>query len=75
MTYSDSLSRIKRNTNPAFWNAEDIEHYNNIVNALEKQIPKKLICIKTEKCCPICKDGICLIGDDGNYGNYCLNCG
>jgi hypothetical protein len=43
MTYSDSLHRIKRNTNPTFWNAEDIEHYNNIVNAIEKQIPKKPI--------------------------------
>ena len=41
MTYLDSLSRIKRNINPKFWNTEDIEHYNNIVNAIEKQIPKK----------------------------------
>jgi hypothetical protein len=44
-------------------------------NALEKQIPKKLICIEIEKCCPVCKEGICLIGDDGNYGNYCYKCG
>ena len=42
--------------------------------ALEKQIPKKLICIEIEKCCPICKEGICLIGDDGNYGNYFFHC-
>lgn len=46
-----------------------------IIEALEKQVPKKLICIEVEKCCPICKEGICLIGDDGNYGNHCLNCG
>ena len=44
-------------------------------SALEKQIPKKLICIDIEKCCPVCKEGICLIRDDGNYGNYCTNCG
>ena len=44
-------------------------------DALEKQIPKKLICIEIEQCCPICKEGICFIGDDGNYGNHCLNCG
>ena len=43
-------------------------------NALEKQIPKKLICVEIEKCCPVCKEKICLIGDDGNYGNYCYNC-
>ena len=43
--------------------------------ALEKQIPKKLLYIGIEQCCPVCKDGICLIGDDGCYGNYCANCG
>lgn len=48
---------------------------NIAINALEKQTPKKLICIEIEKCCPVCKEGICLIGDDGNYGNYCSNCG
>lgn len=45
------------------------------IEALEKQIPKKLICVEIEKCCPVCKEKICLIGDDGNYGNYCYNCG
>ena len=48
---------------------------NIAINVLEKQIPKKLICIEIEQCCPICKEGICFIGDDGNYGNHCLNCG
>lgn len=43
--------------------------------ALEKQIPKKLIIIGVEKCCPVCKEGICLNGDDGNYGDYCYACG
>lgn len=36
----------------------------------EKHIPKKLICIENEKCCPVCKEGIYLTGD----GNYCRNC-
>lgn len=61
MTYSDSLHRIKRNTNPTFWNTEDIEHYNNIVNAIEKQIPKFVLCPKgfqgirdTRYYCPAC---------------------
>ena len=68
MTYSESLSRIKRNINPKFWNTEDIEHYNNIVNAIEKQIPKKPkeegwlycpicgkdVCVEKPKCCPDC---------------------
>lgn len=43
--------------------------------ALEKQIPKKLVYIGIEQCCPVCKEGICLIGDDGCYGNFCGNCG
>lgn len=51
------------------------EARNKAIAALEKQIPKKLICIEIEKCCPVCKEGMCLINDDGNYGNYCLNCG
>ena len=45
------------------------------VEAMGKQMPKKLICVEIEKCCPVCKEKICLIGDDGNYGNYCYNCG
>lgn len=45
------------------------------IKAIDKQIPKKLICIEIEKCCPVCKEGVCFIGDDGNYGNYCSNCG
>lgn len=51
------------------------ENVKIVIDALKKQIPQKLICIDVEKCCPICKEGICLIGDDGCYGNYCLNCG
>ena len=47
----------------------------NAVEALEKQIPKKLVYIGIEQCCPVCKEGICLIGDDGCYGNFCGNCG
>ena len=48
--------------------------------ALEKQIPKKLIpkkliIIGREKCCPVCKEEICSEGDDGNYGDYCFSCG
>lgn len=43
--------------------------------ALDKQIPKKLIVIENEKCCPVCEEGICNLGDDGNYGDYCLGCG
>lgn len=43
--------------------------------ALGKQIPKKLIIIGTEKCCPVCKEEICSKGDDGNYGDYCFGCG
>lgn len=44
-------------------------------SALEKQIPKKLVVIGFEKCCPVCQEEMCSLGDDGNYGNYCLNCG
>ena len=51
------------------------EVLNIVVDALEKQMPKELLCIGIEKCCPVCKEGICLIGDDGCYGNYCANCG
>ena len=45
------------------------------VEAMRKQMPQKLICVEVEKCCPVCNEEICLIGDDGNYGNYCYNCG
>jgi predicted RNA-binding Zn-ribbon protein involved in translation (DUF1610 family) len=91
MTYSESLSRIKRNVNPKFWNAEDIEHYNNIVNAIEKQIPKKprllsyglLIDSGWRHECPNCK---CAIGKNEYlefaygeylepYEDYCPQCG
>lgn len=91
MKYSDSLHRINRNTNPTFWNAEDIEHYNNIVNAIEKQIPKKpkllshglLIDSGWKHECPNCK---CAIGYNKYLGfaygeylepyeDYCSQCG
>lgn len=69
MTYSESLSRIKRNVNPKFWNAEDIEHYNNIVNAIEKQIPKKP---KNDGWlyCPICGKDVCV-----EKPKHCSDCG
>jgi hypothetical protein len=72
MTYPDSLHRIKRNTNPTFWNAEDIEHYNNIVNAIEKQIPKKPFIpwdsISENYECPICQE---VVYTSQNYCDYC----
>ena len=43
--------------------------------AARKRIPKKVIIIKTEKCCPSCKEELCSAGDDGNYGDYCFSCG
>lgn len=46
-----------------------------IMDAVYKQIPKKLVFIGNEKCCPVCKDAICNIGDDGCYGYYCPGCG
>ncbi len=46
-----------------------------IRSCIEKQIPKKLLYIGIEQCCPVCKESICLIGDDGCYGNFCENCG
>jgi hypothetical protein len=79
MTYSDSLHRIKRNTNPTFWNAEDIEHYNNIVNAIEKQIPKKPIekdwvafdvLQERDWFCPDCDENMLSYGQP-----YCSVCG
>jgi hypothetical protein len=74
MTYSDSLHRIKRNTNPTFWNAEDIEHYNNIVNAIEKQIPKKPQAIEADDIklcfCPCCKVRFMRYG-----AKHCGECG
>jgi hypothetical protein len=80
MTYSESLSRIKRNVNPKFWNAEDIEHYNNIVNAIEKQMPKKPIVYKEYDTgrvvgyvCPKCN---CDEIYSGIYRyDYCRDCG
>lgn len=80
MTYSDSLHRIKRNTNPTFWNAEDIEHYNNIIKAIEKQIPKKPIEYRfpdTNRvfgyACPTCKTDEVKDGEYRYY--YCRDCG
>ncbi len=79
MTYSDSLHRIKQNTNPTFWNAEDIEHYNNIVNAIEKQIPKKPIekdweafdvLQERDWFCPDCDENMLSYGQ-----SYCGVCG
>lgn len=51
------------------------ELFDKVKAAIDKTEPKELICIGIEKCCPVCKEGICLIGDDGCYGNYCSNCG
>jgi hypothetical protein len=80
MTYSDSLHRIKRNTNPTFWNAEDIEHYNNIVNAIEKQIPKKVIPHRSTYtndiifyACPSCNETD--LGDGCKQNPCCEYCG
>ncbi|MBO5957522.1 MAG: hypothetical protein J6Q39_08205 [Bacteroidales bacterium] len=80
MTYSDSLSRIKRNVNPKFWNTEDIEHYNNIVNALEKQIPKKPIDDRYPwSICPACGGSVNLENVIGYIQNkeqsHCEHCG
>lgn len=44
-----------------------------IKDALEKRIPQKLIHINGYKCCPVCKEEICSIGDDGCYGFFCVN--
>ena len=80
MTYLQSLERIKRNTEPKFWNAEDIKHYNNIVNALEKQIPKKPLPEREVRSgrivsftCPNCnhKD----LGNNEFRFNHCEDCG
>lgn len=43
MTYEESLNRIKKNTIPIDWTEADKEHYNNIVTAVEKSIPKKVL--------------------------------
>lgn len=83
MTYLQSLERIKRNTEPKFWNAEDIKHYNNIVNALEKQIPKRPdfegdgydengIIILDTWICPCCEEKY---ETDYDIYKHCPNCG
>lgn len=58
MTFKESLDRIKKNTIPINWTEADKEHYNNIVTAIEKSIPKKVldpwgVNIKSGAC-PIC---------------------
>lgn len=71
---SEALNMVKE----CGLNIEEPPHnevLNIVIEALEKQIPKKLLCIGIEQCCPVCKEAICLIGDDGCYGNFCSNCG
>jgi hypothetical protein len=58
------------------YTSDELEEAKKILRrAARKQIPKKLVCIGIEQCCPVCKEGVCSIGDDGCYGNYCTNCG
>ena len=80
MTEQEAIRRIKNhnevhNRKEKHFAIHITEALNMAVKALEKQIPKKLLYVGIEQCCPVCKDGICLIGDDGCYGNYCANCG
>lgn len=80
MNPQEAIKRIKKH-NEIHSRAEKAfaihitEAMNMGIKALEKQIPKKLVVIGFEKCCPMCQEAICSLGDDGNYGNYCLNCG
>ena len=56
------------------YTSDDFKEARKILSrAARKRIPKKLVCIGTEKCCPSCKEEICSVGDDGNYGDYCYN--
>lgn len=80
MTPQEAINRIKnhievhRRKEPHFA-IRILEALHMAIEALEKQIPKKLIIIGTEKCCPVCEEEICSEGDDGNYGDYCSGCG
>lgn len=91
--FQESLDRIKKNLplHEDSWTDEDREHILTIVEALEKQIPKKAteeernrgIDISGEYdidfhlCCPVCGAvvGTYEAGVNEYFENYCSNCG
>ena len=79
MTIKDAIDFInnKVQIDVRYCTNEDIdktrEAFNLAISALEKRISQKLIHINGYKCCPVCKEEICSIGDDGCYGFFCVN--
>ena len=71
--YEKSLERIKKYVEPQeSWSEDDWEHYKTIIDALEKQIPKKPIYKAegkyTTMVCPVCEKGNLVLP-------YCKHCG
>ena len=77
MTYEEALHEISvmvfRNTDNCEMRISK-ECYRSIVNALEKQIPKKPHEIYEKLNIKWCKCG-CYLGELKNEQNYCKNCG
>lgn len=75
MTENDAKKEIEHN---AFCNTDDFEMkiskecYKTIINALERQIAKKVIVspYNNMKYCPICEVSV-----TGMYFDYCVECG
>ena len=75
--YEKSLERIKKNLVPADdWTEEDRMHSLTVIEALEKQIPKKPTQYDSvpHNRCPVCHNAVKVFVDAHEY-HYCLYCG